>query len=665
MVKADGRFGPEEGQRAQSKRRISAWAVLAAALLVALGAALIIAELRERADNDRQALLLFKDLETQAYRLSSLEWQAIAEERLDSGLYEEAQDARGRMARSLEGMAQTDALDEEAGVLQQVDEAFRAYDEALDEEFRLLAAGSLEEAEAVDEERVDPSFDELTEALVTADSVYSTDAERTDRIANAGSVFALGVAGGLIGVMFWQYERARRAATLIAAEQKALRKSEELFRYQALHDPLTNLPNRLLFMDRLRHALDRTRRRTEKIAVLFLDLDSFKVVNDGLGHKAGDQLLLSVGKRLRECLRSEDTLARLGGDEFTILLEDVADAGEATKLAEHIAERLEAPFELEGREVFIKASIGIVSSSALDGDGNPDDLLRDADTAMYEAKKKGTAGYEVFHPDLGSRAMWRLKLEGDMHRAVKQGEFRVYYQPLVDLATNRISEVEALVRWEHPERGLLAPGEFLPLAEETGLILPIGRFVLKEAARQMCEWQGLHPSEPPLMVSVNLSARQFRQPDLVGDISRTLEETGLDPRTLKLEITESIAVDDLESTIDTLRELKGMGIKLAIDDFGTGYSSLSYLKRFPIDVLKVARPFVDGLGHDPEDTAVVRATVAFAKAFNLHVTGEGIETAEQLAQLRALGCDSGQGYYFAKPLPSDAASTLFYEASRR
>ncbi len=665
MVKADGRFGPEEGQRAQSKRRISAWAVLAAALLVALGAALIIAELRERADNDRQALLLFKDLETQAYRLSSLEWQAIAEERLDSGLYEEAQDARGRMARSLEGMAQTDALDEEAGVLQQVDEAFRAYDEALDEEFRLLAAGSLEEAEAVDEERVDPSFDELTEALVTADSVYSTDAERTDRIANAGSVFALGVAGGLIGVMFWQYERARRAATLIAAEQKALRKSEELFRYQALHDPLTNLPNRLLFMDRLRHALDRTRRRTEKIAVLFLDLDSFKVVNDGLGHKAGDQLLLSVGKRLRECLRSEDTLARLGGDEFTILLEDVADAGEATKLAEHIAERLEAPFELEGREVFIKASIGIVSSSALDGDGNPDDLLRDADTAMYEAKKKGTAGYEVFHPDLGSRAMWRLKLEGDMHRAVKQGEFRVYYQPLVDLATNRISEVEALVRWEHPERGLLAPGEFLPLAEETGLILPIGRFVLKEAARQVCEWQGLHPSEPLLMVSVNLSARQFRHPDLVGDISRTLEETGLDPRTLKLEITESIAVDDLESTIDTLRELKGMGIKLAIDDFGTGYSSLSYLKRFPIDVLKVARPFVDGLGHDPEDTAVVRATVAFAKAFNLHVTGEGIETAEQLAQLRALGCDSGQGYYFAKPLPSDAASTLFYEASRR
>ena len=642
------------------------WVPILAALLVALGAALGIAELRGDADADRRASLLLEDLKTQAYRLSSLEWQAVAEGRLDPELDEEARDARGQMVRSLDEIAQLDPRGEEERRLRRVEAAFRAYDEALDEEFRLLAAGRLEEAEAVDEERVDPSFEGLDEALGEADFVYSADAERAERSANTGSVLALGGAGGLIALMFWRYERARRAATLIAAEQKALRKSEELFRYQALHDPLTGLPNRILFMDRLKHALDRAHRRTGKIAVLFLDLDNFKVINDGLGHKAGDQLLISVGKRLRESLRSEDTLARLGGDEFTILLEDVSDAGGATRMAEKIAMRLEAPFELEGREVSVKASIGIVSSSALGGDCNPDELLRDADTAMYEAKKKGKSGYEVFHPDLGSRAMRRLELEGDMNRAVKEGEFRVYYQPLVELETNRISEVEALVRWEHPERGLLAPGEFLPLAEETGLILPIGRFVLKEAGRQVREWQEeRRPSEPPLMLAVNLSARQFRQPDLVGDISRTLEETGLDPRTLKLEITESIAVDDLESTVDTLRELKGMGVKLAIDDFGTGYSSLSYLRRFPIDVLKVARPFVDGLGHDREDTAVVSATIAFAKALNLRVTGEGIETAEQLGQLRALGCDSGQGFYFAKPLPSDAASALLSEASRR
>ena len=638
------------------------WVVLAAALLISLGAAFVIVELRGHADEDRKTVLVLKDLETQAYRLSSLEWQAVAEGRLTPELGEQVQDARDRMSSLLDEMSRSEETGEEES-MRQVSEAYRAYDAALDEEFRLLAAGRVEEAEAVDEERVDPSFERLREALQDADSVFTADARRTDRVANAGSFLTLLVAGGLLAWLYGWYERARRTAASVVAEQKALRKSEERFRYQALHDPLTNLPNRTLLTDRLQHALARADRSNYEIAMLFVDLDDFKLVNDSLGHKEGDRLLVAVSGRLQECLRSGDTLARFGGDEFTILLEDVAGVDEVTEVAERIAERLRAPFALRGQEVFVKASIGIVSGSP-GGRIDPDALLSNADAAMYEAKKK-KSNYEVFHSDMGSRAAERLRLAAEMNRAIERGELRVHYQPVVELETGRIGEVEALVRWEHPERGLLLPNEFLPLAEETGLILPIGRFVLREACRQVREWQGRHPSDSPLVLGVNLSARQFRQPDLVGEISEALEETGLDTRSLKLEITESIAVDDVESTISTLRELKEMGVALAIDDFGTGYSSLSYIKRFPVDVLKIARPFVEGLGRDPEDTALVRATIAFAKAFKLDVTGEGVETAEQLAQLRTLGCDTGQGYYFARPLPGEAVGRLFSVAQGR
>lgn len=434
------------------------------------------------------------------------------------------------------------------------------------------------------------------------------------------------------------------------AEQKTLR---EQLAHQAYHDALTNLPNRMLFMDRLSQSLARGSRCETATAVIFLDLDDFKVINDSLGHKAGDTLLIEVGKRLQSCVRAGDSVARLGGDEFTVLLE-AARLPDATAAADRIAEKLSAPFYIEGCEVFVTTSIGIAISES--GQDRPDDLLRDADVAMYEAKNKGKDRYKVFHPVMNARAWERLQMEIDLRHALERNELTVYYQLVVDLQTRKPSEVEALVRWMHPQRGLVSPADFIPIAEETGLILPIGQWVLEQACRQVKQWQESYPNNPPLMVSVNLSLKQFKHGGLAGDITRALLESKLDPKRLKLEITESAAMEDAEQTIATLRELKSLGIQLAIDDFGTGYSALSYLKRFPVDTLKLDRSFVEGLGRDEQNTAIVKAILAFAKALNLTVTAEGIETDEQLEHLLALDCDCGQGYYFAHPAPADVLS---------
>jgi diguanylate cyclase (GGDEF)-like protein/PAS domain S-box-containing protein len=445
--------------------------------------------------------------------------------------------------------------------------------------------------------------------------------------------------------LYWQ------GVFMDVTERKEL---EDQLTYQAFHDPLTGLPNRTLFMDRLRRALTRVARRGEQeVALLFLDLDDFKVVNDSLGHKAGDQLLIAVADRLLECVRSADTVARLGGDEFTVLIK--GDAKAATRLAERISEELRAPFILEGHEVFVTTSIGI--SLGVSGDEQAEGFLRSADVAMYEAKSRGKARHEIFDAHMDARALERLQLESEMRYALGQGEFRVYYQPLVKLQTGNITEVEALVRWEHPRRGLLRPDEFIPLAEKTGLIVPIGQQVLEEACRQARSWQ-VHGSHRDLVVSVNLSPKQLQHPGLVKDIARTLKKCKLDPHNLKLEITESVVMEDADSNIAILRKLRGLGIQLAIDDFGTGYSSLSYLKNLPVHVLKIDRSFVGGLGRVPEDTAIVRATVAFARSMGMSVTAEGIETAEQLAYVRALDCDLGQGYYLSRPLPSETVGEL-------
>ena len=430
-------------------------------------------------------------------------------------------------------------------------------------------------------------------------------------------------------------------------ERKVL---ERRLEHQAFHDALTGLPNRALFVDRLEHALIRASRPQESVAVLFLDLDNFKVVNDSLGHTAGDKLLVAVTERLLAVLRPEDTLARLGGDEFTILSEDVEVNSDVSEIAERVAEALRDPFILEGREVFVTTSIGIALGSF--SQDQPGTLLRNADLAMYKAKETGKAHHEVFDPVMNTRAMERLRLEGELRRALERNEFRVYYQPKVLLETGKVIGAEALVRWEHPERGLLSPAAFIPLAEETGLIVPLGEWVLEEACRQAREWHDQHLTEPPLTVSVNLSARQFRHPLLFEEISSILESSGIEAGALILEITETVMMEGDEDLIDQLRELKASGVRLAIDDFGTGYSSLSYLSRFPVDYLKIDRSFIDGLGERPEARKLVGGIVDLASSLGLRVVAEGVETAEQLEELKEMGCEIGQGYYFARPLPA-------------
>lgn len=438
-------------------------------------------------------------------------------------------------------------------------------------------------------------------------------------------------------------------------ERKAL---EQQLIHQAFHDSLTGLPNRALFQDRLAQSLARARRKATSVALLFLDLDEFKVINDSLGHKAGDHLLMQIGERLMLCVRAGDSVARLGGDEFTVLLEEIRDSSQVSRVAECIAEQLRAPFLLDGHEVFVTVSIGISISDARFSE--PDNMLRNADMAMYEAKNNGRNGYAVFDPGMDQRAWKRLQMEIELRRAIEHEELLLHYQPVVDLTTGMVVEVEALLRWQHPEHGLVSPQEFVPIAESTGLILPIGRWVLEQACKQVKQWQAGRPDGAELLrLSVNLSARQFKQEGLLEDITAALARTGFDPACLKLEITESVALDNSEATLATLRRLKEIGVRLAIDDFGTGYSALSYLKRYPIDTLKLDRSFVDGLGFDIEDTAIVHTVIAVAKTLGISVTAEGIETAEQLAQLRALGCDLGQGYYFARPLPADAPVPLY------
>jgi diguanylate cyclase (GGDEF)-like protein/PAS domain S-box-containing protein len=466
-----------------------------------------------------------------------------------------------------------------------------------------------------------------------------------------------------VNVNFIFYE-GREVLCVIVRDITERKLTEKQLLHNALYDALTGLPNRVLFMDRLGHAINRAKRGKDYLfAVLFLDLDRFKVVNDSLGHMIGDQLLIAIAHRLQVCLRSGDTFARLGGDEFTILVENIKNVEDAKRVADRIHKELTLPFNLNGYEVFTAASIGIALNTV--GYDQPEDLLRDADTAMYRAKAGGKARSEVFDLTMHTQAMALLELETDLKRSLKQQEFQLYYQPIVSLKTGLITGFEALVRWHHPLRGIISPAEFILLAEETGLIVPLGYWVLHEACRQMKTWQVQFPEKASLTISVNISGRQFLQSDLVAQICQILHETGLEPLSLGLEITESAIMKNTEAAALMLLQLRDLGIRLYMDDFGTGYSSLSYLHRFPFNTLKIDRSFINNIDIDAEKIEIIHTVVTLAAKLGMDVVAEGVETNKQMYQLKALKCEFGQGYFFSKPLNSGMAEALIADEPQR
>jgi diguanylate cyclase (GGDEF)-like protein len=433
------------------------------------------------------------------------------------------------------------------------------------------------------------------------------------------------------------------------------RRTEERTQHEALHDPLTGLPNRSLFLDRLQHALSAAARRGTTIAVLFLDLDQFKLVNDSLGHAAGDELLAAVAPRIELALRPGDTVARFGGDEFAVLAEDVRNERGATRIAERIAEALARPFILRGREHFVSASIGISIGT---GTEEPEALIRDADAALYRAKDHGRGGYEIFDEVMRSRVIEHMQTENDLRRALQRQEFVMHYQPVVSLADGSVASMEALLRWDHPERGVVGPLAFIPVAEESRLIVPIGRWVIEQACRQAAIWQRLNPDAAPVGVAVNLSARQLADPDLTSHIEGSINANGIPPETLWLELTETALLDETASCERTLMDLSRIGVRLALDDFGVGFSSLGYLKRLPLSMIKLDGTFVENVTNNPHDAAIVRAVSEMADTIGIDVVAEGVETDEQMQMARELGCGYAQGFHFAEPVPASYVEPL-------
>ena len=517
--------------------------------------------------------------------------------------------------------------------------------------------------------------------LATGAPIVVEDWATEDRFLKAGVLQELGVVSGVTvlikgnghpyGVLGAQSTTRRTFTAEDVSYMEALanvlanaierRSAEEKTQHEALHDPLTGLPNRNLFLDRLQHALAQARRHKSAVAVLFLDLDQFKMVNDSLGHAAGDELLAAVAPRIEQALRPGDTVARFGGDEFAILAEDISTERGATRIAERIAEALTKPFVLRHREHFVSASVGI---SIAGGNETPEALIRDADAALYRAKERGRGGYEIFDEVMRSRVIEHMQTENDLRRALQREELELHYQPIVDLRDSSVVAVEALLRWRHPERGLLGPTAFIPVAEESRLIVPIGRWVLEQACKEAARWQQNDPDSRPIGVAVNLSPRQLGSPDLLSHIEGALLDSGIEPSTLRLELTESTLLEDTAAVEASLQSLKALGVKLVLDDFGIGFSSLGYLKRLPLSAIKLDRSFVENLDTDSDDAAIVQAVAQMARALEINVVAEGVETEEQLRAVEALGCGYAQGFCLSEPVPAGEVDTLLGQPLR-
>ncbi|MDP9228653.1 MAG: EAL domain-containing protein, partial [Actinomycetota bacterium] len=548
-----------------------------------------------------------------------------------------------------------------------------------DEEFLVVAAVGLPEEE-VGKARVPAGFGSQSGyALGTGAPTVVTDWSEETRFKQPEVLASRGMTSGVsvpikgkgnpYGVLGVQTKQRRafvvedvdfmQALANVLANAIERRAAEERTRHEALHDPLTGLPNRSLFLDRLEHALDQMPRHDSAVAVLFLDLDQFKLVNDSLGHAAGDELLAAVSPRLQQALRPGDTVARFGGDEFAVLAEDITNERDAIRVAERIAESLTRPFVLRGREHFASASIGI---SIGEGNEEPEALIRDADAALYRAKERGRGGYEIFDEVMRSRVVDHMQTENDLRRALQRRELELHFQPIISLADDSVVMLEALLRWRHPERGLLGSVAFIPVAEESRLIVPIGRWVIEEACRRAAAWQALDPDGAPIGVAVNISVRQLADPNLLRCIGSALEQTGIDPATLRLELTESSLFEEGESTV-SLDALRALGVGLVLDDFGTGFSSLGYLKRLPLSGVKLDRAFIENLSEGGDDAAIVRAINEMATALGLDVYAEGVETAVQLEAVRELGCSHAQGFHLGAPLPAEEAHEQLRQAT--
>ncbi|RPJ24020.1 MAG: EAL domain-containing protein [Chloroflexi bacterium] len=459
---------------------------------------------------------------------------------------------------------------------------------------------------------------------------------------------------GRLQIQAAELERANQELQNEVAERIV---AEQELTYDSLHDAMTGLPNRVLFLDRLGQAIQYCKRRTEStFAVLFIDIDRFKVINDSLGHLTGDQLLISIGKRMKSCLRSSDTVARFGGDEFAVLLEITGNKNSALIVAEKLQQAIRLPFKLNGHELHISASIGVIMNTG--GYDLPQDILRDADIAMYQAKGSGKARFEIFDIKMRSQAFSRLEMEQELRTALEQREFQLYYQPILSLKSNQLVSFEALIRWCHPKRGLLLPGEFLPIADASGLILSLESWVLNEACAQLKKWHEKYPGFQHVSVNVNVSSRQFSQPNFVTDVTRALQRNNLKPEYLKLEITENVLISNYSAANQVFEQLRDLGIQLQIDDFGSGYSSLGYLQHFPISAVKIDKSFIEGMGKGRKGTELIRAIVSMTRELGMEAIAEGIETDEQLSELKSLLCSFGQGFLLSRPLDKESAEKV-------